>query len=74
MSKQFIVVDKLEDWSPYYPSENLITVEALLNADPSPDRPAEVFHSGLADEQLDLLAESAGRMWTVRNFLRPARV
>lgn len=44
MSKQFIVVDRLEDWSPYYPSENLITAEAYLDTDPSPDLPAEVIN------------------------------
>ncbi len=44
MSKQFIVVDKLEDWSPFYPSENLITAEQYLEADPSPDLPAQVIN------------------------------
>ncbi len=44
MSKQFIVVDKLEDWSPYYPSENLITSEEYLGSDPSPELPAQVIN------------------------------
>lgn len=44
MSKQYIVVDKLEDWSPYYPSENLITSEDYLGSDPSPDLPAQVIN------------------------------
>ncbi len=44
MSKQFIVVDKSEDWNPYYPSDNLITAEAYLAADPSPDLPAQVIN------------------------------
>ena len=44
MSKQFIVVDRLEDWRPYYPSENLITAEEYLDADPSPELPGQVIN------------------------------
>ncbi|HSR87740.1 MAG TPA: RimK family protein [Pontiella sp.] len=44
MYKQFIVVDKLEDWSPYYPSENLISAEDYLGSDPWPDLPAQVIN------------------------------
>lgn len=44
MSTPYIVVDKLEDWSPYYPSENLITVEDYLGSDPSPDLPMQVIN------------------------------
>ncbi len=44
MSKQYIVVDALEDWSPFYPSENLITSEEYLGSDPSPDLPAQVIN------------------------------
>ena len=44
MSKQFVVVDRLEDWSPYYPSENLIAVEEYLGGDPSPELPSQVIN------------------------------
>ncbi len=44
MSKQFIVVDKLEDWGPFFPSDNLIAAEDYLGADPSPELPAEVIN------------------------------
>jgi len=44
MSKQFIVVDKLEDWAPFYPSENLITFEDYQQQDPSPEQSAEIIN------------------------------
>jgi len=44
MSKQYIVVDKLEDWGPFYPSDNLIPAEEYLGSDPSPDLPAQVIN------------------------------
>jgi len=44
MSKQYIVVDKREDWGPFYPSENLIPAEEYLGSDPSPDLPAQVIN------------------------------
>ncbi len=44
MSKQFIVVDRLEDWEPFYPSENLISAEDYLETDPSPEQPAQVIN------------------------------
>jgi glutathione synthase/RimK-type ligase-like ATP-grasp enzyme len=44
MLTQFIVVDRLEDWSPYYPCENVITAESYLASDPSPELPAQVIN------------------------------
>lgn len=44
MSKQFIVVDRLEDWNAFCPSDNLIMVEDYLGADPSPELPAQVIN------------------------------
>ncbi|MBN2685782.1 MAG: RimK family protein [Pontiellaceae bacterium] len=44
MSTPFIVVDRLEDWTPYYPGENLITAEEYLATDPSPTRPLRVIN------------------------------
>lgn len=44
MSTPFIVVDRLEDWTPYYPGENLITAEEYLAADPAPTRPLRVIN------------------------------
>jgi glutathione synthase/RimK-type ligase-like ATP-grasp enzyme len=44
MNKQFIVVDRTEDWGPFYPVENLITAEEYLGEDPSPDNAAQVIN------------------------------
>ena len=44
MSKQFIVVDRVEDWEPFYPSENIITFEAYQQQDPSPDQAAQIIN------------------------------
>jgi glutathione synthase/RimK-type ligase-like ATP-grasp enzyme len=44
MNKQFVVVERLEDWAPFYPAENLITAEQYLNSDPSPDSSAQVIN------------------------------
>jgi len=44
MSSPFIVVERMEDWKPYYPSENLITAKDYLGCDPAPDMPAQVIN------------------------------
>ncbi len=44
MSTPFIVVDQVEDWSPYYPSDNLISAEEYLGSDPCPDLPTQVIN------------------------------
>ena len=44
MSKQYIVVDRQDDWAPFYPSENIITFEAYQEQDPSPDEPAQIIN------------------------------
>jgi glutathione synthase/RimK-type ligase-like ATP-grasp enzyme len=44
MSKQYIVVDRLEDWAPFCPSENIITFDDYLANDPSPDQSSQVIN------------------------------
>ena len=44
MTTPFIVIDRLEDWMPYCPSENLILAENFLQRDPSPDLPVQVIN------------------------------
>jgi len=44
MAKLFIVIDKKEDWHSFYPSENVITAEEYLGADPSPEAPSQVIN------------------------------
>lgn len=44
MSYQFIVVERREDWVPFYPSDNLITFDEYIASDPSPDLPSQVIN------------------------------
>lgn len=44
MNQQYIVVEHLEDWAPYYPAENLITAEEYLAADPVPECPIQIIN------------------------------
>ncbi len=44
MSKQYLVVERPEDWAPFYPSENLITFEDYQQRDPSPDQGVQVIN------------------------------
>ncbi len=44
MSSPYIVVERLEDWEPFYPCENLITAKDFLGLDPSPELPARVIN------------------------------
>ena len=44
MTTPFIIIDRMEDWKPYCPSENLIVAEEFLKRDPSPNLPAQVIN------------------------------
>jgi glutathione synthase/RimK-type ligase-like ATP-grasp enzyme len=44
MSRQFIVVERVEDWDPFYPTENLITFEEYHQRDPSPERLVQIIN------------------------------
>ncbi|HEY5653179.1 MAG TPA: RimK family protein, partial [Pontiella sp.] len=44
MISPYIVVDRLEDWAPFYPIEHLITAEEYLSSDPSPDLPSQIIN------------------------------
>jgi glutathione synthase/RimK-type ligase-like ATP-grasp enzyme len=66
MNQQYIVVERLEDWAPFYPAENLITAEAYLSGDPAPEFPAQIINLCLDYKYLgrgyytSLLAEARG--------------
>jgi glutathione synthase/RimK-type ligase-like ATP-grasp enzyme len=44
MNTRLIVVDRIDDWAPFYPAENLITAEKYLVGDPCPEAPALVIN------------------------------
>lgn len=44
MSKLCIVIDRVSDWSSYYPSDAVISVEDFLKADPTPEAPLQVIN------------------------------
>ena len=44
MSDQFIIVEKEEDWTPFFPSKNMLTFEAYRQQDPSPGQPAQIIN------------------------------
>lgn len=44
MSRLFIIIEKEEDWSPFYPAENIISAEEYLARDPSPGEPAQIIN------------------------------
>ena len=44
MSSQLIVVERPDDCAPFYPSDNLVTFEQYLVADPSPEQPVQVIN------------------------------
>ncbi|WP_372845728.1 RimK family protein [Pontiella sp.] len=66
MSKQYIVVEDLADWTPFFPSENLLTFEDYQQQDPSPDEGVQIINLCRDHEYMgrgyycSLLAEARG--------------